>query len=286
MPLRDDPTPPPPPARFHPMAPRTRPTPRLALSLLLAALLGVWLISPSAVVAQADDRKPGDEPPPAPEGVDPALWDTLVEIDAAMAKVEDMTARFDKLKHTPLLRKPLTSTGRVRIKGDAARWDTDKPHAGTTLMRDGEVRVYQPDEKRLEVYPLDKRFDLFGASPMPRMTAMAERFEIERVEPGEVFDELAGDGAGDGDAEDDRWLALRLTPKDEQIAEHVRAMTFLLDGKARRMARLRIDPPSEGSWTEYRFKDVKLNRGVDDAVFELNLPDDVEVVRPLEGATP
>jgi len=214
--------------------------------------------------------------PQRPDTIPPKLWQQMQKLDAQIDDINDMRADFVKHKQTPLLKRPLTSKGAVRVKGRMMRWDTEGDRKSTTLLRDGELRLYQPQDKRLEVYPLQERFAMFGASPMPRLTELVQKFDTTKQPAEELFDALGDDGNSE------RYLALRLVPKDEKMREHVRSMALLVDRDAGRIQRLRLDQGA-GESIEYRFTDMRTNVGLDDDVFELNLPDDVETVRPLEG---
>src|SRR4051812_20857259 len=69
----------------------------------------------------------------APAGVDEKLWNLMLQIDAQGAKITDLKADFTQEKFTPLLKKPLISTGTISIKGSAALWKTVEP--SPTVMR-------------------------------------------------------------------------------------------------------------------------------------------------------
>lgn len=238
-------------------------------TLMRTAIFSLLLLLCLNVTAAAQPQRPDD--------IAPELWQQLQQMDQQLEDLRDMEARFTRYKHTPLLKRPLTSTGRVRVKGSMMRWDTDAPSESTTLMRDGEVRLYQPQAKRLEIYPLQQRFAMFGSSPQPRLTELVQRFDAERRPASELFDAIEEDG--------EQYLALHLTPRDEQLREHVEAMDVLIDRDAGRIQRLRLDHGGAES-VEYRFTDLRVNVGLEDDVFEMDLPEDVQVVRPLEGDSP
>src|SRR5690348_2310902 len=62
-----------------------------------------------------------------PASVDPALWERMTRVNDLATKVADLTAHFEQQKFTPMLKKPLTSSGTVRVLGSTMRWDTTKP---------------------------------------------------------------------------------------------------------------------------------------------------------------
>lgn len=207
---------------------------------------------------------------PATPTTDPSLWTKLSEIDQRAGQIKSLSAQFDQQKFTALLRKPLESTGRIRIKGPVIRWDTVKPEPSVLFIDQGEARVYYPNQKTLEVYPLDKRLADLAASPLPRLDVLKERFSIEQI-PAADLDKSA--------AEKD-FIALRLTPRDASIAEHVKQVCVLLDiGKAYIMKAQMTD--SDGDRTVLSFKDVQLNADVGDLA--LVVPPGTAVTHPLEG---
>ena len=244
---------------------------------LLTIVIGIVFTLPTDACAQSTTR------PQRPESVAPELWQKLQTLDAQLEDIDDMRADFIKHKRTPLLKRPLTSKGTVRVKGRMMRWDTQGNRESTTLLRDGELRLYQPQDRRLEIYPLRERFAMLGASPMPLLTELVQQFQTTQQPASELFESLDENQPGDR-PRSDHYIALRLVPKDEQVREHVQALALLIDRDAGRIARLRIEQ-SAGESTEYRFTDMHTNVGLDDDVFELHLPADVTIVRPLEGAS-
>jgi outer membrane lipoprotein-sorting protein len=207
---------------------------------------------------------------PATPTTNPSLWTKLAEIDQRAGQIKSLSAHFEQQKFTALLRKPLESNGRIRIKGPVIRWDTAQPEPSVLYIDQGEARVYYPNQKTLEVYPLDKRLADLAASPLPRLDVLKERFSIEQI----PVEDLDKSGAGKD------LVALRLMPKDASIAEHVKQVCVLLDiGKAYIMMAEVTD--SDGDRTVLSFKDVQLN--VDVGELALVVPPGTAVTHPLEG---
>ena len=196
----------------------------------------------------------------------------LEEIDAAMGKVADLRAEFEQRKHTPLLKKPLVSKGTVATKGDKVRWDTASPRASSMLIGDGEIRMYYPADKLLEVYPVGDGFKDLASSPLPRLSSLKNQFDLAPLALKEI-------GANERDA---NLVAVRMTPKHDELKKHVVLVKVLID--ASKPAALKVvtkDP--EGEETEILFSGVRLNSGVKDEEMTLKLPDGVRVSRPLGG---
>src|SRR5438552_3994802 len=121
--------------------------------LAAAFLIGGALVAPGA-------------PPASPESDE--LRAKIDDIDRRAGRINDLTARFELHKFTALLKKPLVSSGRVRMKGSVVRWDTEATEP-SVLHSDGrEIRMYYPRQRAVEVYPIDRRLTDLAASPLPR----------------------------------------------------------------------------------------------------------------------
>lgn len=207
---------------------------------------------------------------PANPTTDPTLWTKLTEIDQRAGQIKSLSAHFDQQRFTALLRKPLESTGQIRIKGPIIRWDTVQPEPSVLLIDQGEARIYYPNQKTLEVYPLDKRLADLAASPLPRLNVLKERFSVEQI-PVEDLDKSA---AGKN------FIALRLTPKEASLAEHVKQVRVLLDVSKAYIIRAEVTD-GDGDRTVLSFRDVQLNADVGDLA--LIVPPGTAVTHPLEG---
>jgi outer membrane lipoprotein-sorting protein len=198
------------------------------------------------------------------------LWAKLAEIDQRAGQIKSLSANFDQQKFTALLRKPLESTGRIRIKGPVIRWDTTQPEPSVLFIDQGEARIFYPDQKTLEVYPLDKRLADLAASPLPRLDVLKERFNIEQIPVTDL----------DKTAAAEHFIALRLAPKDASLAEHVKQVRVLLDVRNACIMRAEVTD-GDGDRTVLSFRDVRLNADVGDLA--LVVPPGTSVSHPLEG---
>lgn len=207
---------------------------------------------------------------PATPTTEPSLWTKLTEIDQRAGQIKSLSAHFDQQKFTALLRKPLESSGRIRIKGPVIRWDTAQPEPSVLLIDQGEARIYYPNQKTLEIYPLDKRLADLAASPLPRLDVLKERFSIEQIPVADL----------DKSASAKDFIALRLTPKDSSIAEHVRQVRVLLDVSKAYIMKAEVTD-GDGDRTVLSFKDVQLNADLGDLA--LVVPPGTAVTHPLEG---
>jgi outer membrane lipoprotein-sorting protein len=212
------------------------------------------------------------QPASAPVGVDPALWQQMVEINAKGAKVHDLTARFEQKKFTPLLKKPLISTGEVHVKGPVMRWDTKEPAQTVMRIDDKEVRLYYPQQKVVEIYKVDQQLSSLAASPLPRLDVLKEHFAFEKLD--EKLIRAEGDPAN--------TLALKLAPIDAALKEHVDEVRVLLDAEHGYILRFEMID-SDGDHTVISFTGIQTNTKLPDSAVDLTVASDVKVSRPLEA---
>ena len=240
--------------------------------IIAAQVLGVAFAPPPPAVVPAKPAIESNAEPPADERA--AFERRLEAVDEAMSKVTDLRAKFEQRKHTPLLKKPLVSKGTVVTKGERVRWDTAEPRESTLLVGDGKVRLFYPADKLVEEYPAGEGFKDLAGGPLPRLAVLKQRFEITPMTPKEL-------GVADAPS---RLLALRLTPRTEELRNHVASVQVLIDEATPAAIKVVIVDP-EGETTEILFSDVKPNVGVSDADVALKLPDGVRISRPLGEET-
>ena len=222
--------------------------------LLLMTFLAAWSFAgPSTVPA-----------------VDPKLLAQLQEIDARAAHIQSLSADFEQRKFTALLRKPLISSGNVRVKGATMRWDTLKPEKTTLLVTDKQVEIEYPAQSTVEIYPLDRRFADLAASPLPRLSVLKQKFAFVRIDPATL----------DKSADPAKTLALELTPVDDELRQHVQRVRVLLDIAAGYIVQFEMTD-ADGDRTLIHFLNPKLNAEVGE--LDLKIPAGMKIVRPLEG---
>ena len=206
-----------------------------------------------------------------PAGQDGVLAE-LEQLQTRLRQVQDLTTRFTQEKHTPLLRKPMISTGEIRIIGNLMRWDTQKPTRSIMLIGEKEIRLYYPKQKLMEVYRLDQQMAKMAASPIPRLDVMKDEFYFARLPAGEI---MPG-------ADDNRYLGVRLTPQKETLKQHIQQVRLLIDRESAYLRQMEM-VDADGERTVINFEDVKLNTGLKAADLELSPPAGTRISHPLSG---
>ena len=257
---------------------RSRALARLALTgqaVAPVAALALFLAAALPASGQTTDQQ-------APR-IEPALRQRLERIDRRAAEVEDLTAAFEQRKFTPLLREPLVSRGRVLVVGRRSRWETAEPRRSIAVIDPERVRIYYPRQETVEVYQVGERLRGAVASPLPRLDRLLEHFHIEHATSGDAEsprDERERNEAGD--TKEENVLRLRLTPLDEAIREHVERIEVALDTRTGLAERVAWRDP-DGERTVMTFTEPRINRGLDAADLDLDLPPGTQVVHPLRG---
>jgi outer membrane lipoprotein-sorting protein len=229
-----------------------------------ALLLALGLLAPVAPAEQtANDR---------PAGVDEKLWKLLVEIDARGARVKDLKADFTQQKFTPLLKKPLTSTGTILIKGSASLWHTTHPEPTVMRIDDKELRLLYPRQQVLEVYPTGQKIASLATSPFPRLDVLKKHFTFEQI----------ATKALDSSAKEGDTIALRMQPTEPELRKHIDEVQVLLQVSTGFVLKA-VTIDSDGDRVALSFSNIRINGDVPDRELELVVPTGVKVTHPLEG---
>lgn len=234
------------------------------MKFVAALLFGLALLAPVVrAEPSANDR---------PAGVDEKLWKLLVEIDARGAQVKDLKADFTQQKFTPLLKKPLTSTGTILIKGSASLWHTTQPEPTVMRIDDKELRLLYPRQKVMEVYPTGQKMASLAASPFPRLEVLKKHFTFEQM-PTKDLDPTAREGD---------TIALRMQPTEAELRKHIDEVRVLLQVSTGFVLKA-VTVDSDGDRVALSFSNIRINGGVPDRELELVVPTGVKVTHPLEG---
>ena len=118
-----------------------------------------------------------------PDGVDAKIWKRLVDLGVKAGKIKDLQASFVQEKHTVLLKKPLVSSGTLKVMGRVMLWETLKPHPSAVWMDGRQVKMYYPADQLVEIYPLGAKASM-PAWPLLQPVAMARQFRIQPVPQG------------------------------------------------------------------------------------------------------
>jgi outer membrane lipoprotein-sorting protein len=203
----------------------------------------------------------------------PELWKRLQELDAQTATIKDLTADFEQQKFTPLLKKPMVSTGTIKVRGSAMRWDTLKPSPTVMRVDEKSVQLYYPQQKTMEVFPVEGQLGSLAASPLPRLEVLKQYFSFHSFET-----KRAG--------LPENATLVRLEPINPEIAQHVKEVNVILDGRGLVWEFEMTD--ADGERTVINFRNLRTDTGLSEADADLKPPAGTKIVKPLDnvGASP
>ncbi len=228
-------------------------------------VIAVGLLA-SAARGQSTSSSPSSQP------VDEKLWAEMAAIDARAGKIADVRADFEQRKFTPLLKKPLISSGRVLGKGTATIWITEKPEPTKMLVDAKEIRIYYPKQGVMEIYPIEGQLGALASSPLPRLEVLKRFFAFERTAAASL----------DPSASDDRFLALRMPPIVAALREYVVEVKVLLNRETGFIERAE-NVDADGDRTVLTFLNVRVDTGMKDEEMRMDMPAGTRIVKPLEG---
>lgn len=215
--------------------------------------------------------EPTTRPATAPANTDPKLWSQMVEVNRRGSAIQHLTADFEQKKFTPLLKRPMVSTGKIVVAGTAMRWDTVKPEPTSLLINEKEAQLFYPQQKIVEIYPIDQRLGSLAASPLPRLEVLQKYFSFAEIPVSEMDKQVSAE----------RHLALRLTPIEDSLKEHIEQVRVLLDVEHGYIVRAEM-LDADGDRTVIAFSNVQAS-SEPAGQLQLELPAGVKVSRPLEA---
>lgn len=194
----------------------------------------------------------------------------------AMSQVRDLRADFVESKHSALLKKPLVSKGSLLVRDGRVRWDTAVPHRSIMTVAGGELRLYYPDGAVVEIYPIESELGRLAMTPLPRLSAFQDRFDITEADAS-VF-------GGEEPLDASRFVAIQLAPRSIDLKQHLASVSVLVDTRVPCISMVVMTDP-DGERTEITFANVRVNTGVKDSELDFKTPQGARESRPL-GSSP
>ncbi len=244
----------------------------------MPALVFHLIFAAATTLTQPQPQPAPKETPKEVQAQPSDLTTRLDALDKKIAAIKDLSADFEQQKKTILLKKPMVSSGTIKLKGAKTRWDTKKPHETIMTIDASEVRIFYPEQKTVEVYPIQGDMARLASSPLPRIATIREHFDIKEAKPTDLDPKADPKATGD-------LLAISLTPKTDELKEHIKSIRVLIDAATACAKSVEITD-ADGDQTTITFTNVKLDSGVTDKDVDLVTPAGTTTSRPLEGGAP
>lgn len=184
-------------------------------------------------------------------------------VSEVQRKTTTLQADFEQRKVSRLLQAPSVSQGTMYFRApDTVRWEYLTPRPMTVLLTEGVAMTYRPAEKRaerIEIGRMQRRFVRFMGAGEP-LEELRRYFSFTFRDPGAKGD-----------------YVLLLEPTAYQIKKRISRLEITID-RDRFMPTGFSYTEKDGDSTTYTFSNVEVNQPLEDALFEVTLPADVEVV--------
>lgn len=208
----------------------------------------------------------------------------LAAMERAEAELHGFEAEMAETTHFALFDETDVLRGTLRyLEPGRVRRDFTEPVERVEVVADDEARVYHPRIKKVDVYPLESAAGQELVIPgLASARELEEAYEVtleQVLEPEEVA-AATEDGPAPALEVEARTYVLELVPRPGTVAarywESIRL--WLEEGGWHPARRIVLTEPN-GDTKTLDLRDVERNPGLEPSDFELDLPDDVRVVR-------
>lgn len=196
----------------------------------------------------------------------PVVQRHLSEVRKRIGPIQSFRATFTQTKQTPLLRKPLVSTGTVVYHRSKALWTTLAPDPSRMLLETNKLCLYFPDENVLEIYGFHG-----GAKRWLGTLSGLVSSRLDGLEKGFNVQEVLKDEEG-------HRLTVRLTPRAKETARHIRELTTRLNLQTGAMDRLEM-LDGDRQRLVITFQDIKINAPVRPEELRLRVPKNARIIK-------
>jgi len=222
-----------------------------------------------ALVLQTPVSAQGDLPHPRQENLSPSdRLEALIErVRLAQKGVETLESEFVQRKESAMLVEPVETRGVFFFSApDRVRWEYETPNPISILIDHDEMTTWYRDIQQAEHVSVGRQshrvLEFLGAGSS--MDELLEYFNLTLTLPLDTSEPYM----------------LELKPRFEKVAKRISGMTVWVDPENFLPARLRY-LEADGDITDFSFHRLRINAGVPEERFRLEMPKSVEV-RHLE----
>lgn len=210
------------------------------------------------------------------EAITPETRKVLALIDQSGKKLVDLSADIKQTKVTLVVNDTSSETGKLYLKrtnnNNRTRIDYEKPETKTLLIDGGKVLIYEPKIKRLQEVDLGKNraqaeFLLTGVGQSSE--SLTNSYDVRFLKEETVS------GA--------KTSLLELKPKSEKVSSMFSVILLWIDHTSGLPIQTRLTE-SSGDYLTLLLENIKINPKLSDKLFKLNLPSDVQKIKPLSSS--
>ncbi|MBU6479869.1 MAG: outer membrane lipoprotein carrier protein LolA [Nitrospirae bacterium] len=201
--------------------------------------------------------------------------EVVKQLQARYEKTKDLQADFTQKTTIEGFERPVTSSGKVYIKKPGRlRWNYLDPSVEDIYVNRDDVKVYVPEHKQVLVGKLTQM--AASKAPLELLQGAAKLEESFDIEP------TPGKGRGVGGI---RLLTLLPKSREGEAGRSLQRIVLEVFPKTYFIRTISLYEVS-GNVANFEFSSLQSNVGLSDALFDLKLPADVEVVKAPVFSTP
>ena len=194
--------------------------------------------------------------------------EVVKQLQARYEKTKDLQADFTQKTTIEGFDRAITSTGKVYIKKPGRlRWNYLDPSIEDIYVNSDDVKVYVPEHRQVLVGKLTQM--AASKAPLELLLGAAKLDESYEIEP------TPGKGRGVGGI---RLLTLLPKTQEGEAGRSLQRIVVEVFPKTYFIRTVTLHEMS-GNVARFEFSSLQSNIGLGDAVFDLKLPADVEVVK-------
>jgi outer membrane lipoprotein-sorting protein len=189
----------------------------------------------------------------------------LAEFDRVQESIRTLTSDFRETTHSPLLKEPIVSKGRVFLtKPDSIRWEYSDPEPMRFVITEDDYTGYFPERNRAEKRKIGRwREQLFRFLGLGQASRELEKFYDIRIE--EPGPDMAG------------THCLVLAPKKKRVRKRMDEVRFWIDADSYLPVRVEYHGREDGNARMIEFENMRLNPTLGSGTYTVELPPGVEV---------
>ena len=194
--------------------------------------------------------------------------EVVKQLQARYEKTKDLQADFTQKTLIEGFERPIMSSGKVYIKKPGRlRWNYLDPSVEDIYVNRDDVKVYVPEHKQVLVGKLTQM--AASKAPLELLLGAAKLDESFNIEP------TPGKGRGVGGI---RLLTLLPKSQEGEVRRSLQRIVLEVFPKTYFIRTISLYELS-GNVASFEFSSLQPNTGLGDALFNLKLPDGVEVVK-------
>jgi len=201
--------------------------------------------------------------------------EVLSHMDHASKNLSDLTAHVTQTKVTVVVNDTSVETGKLfhkRSKNSSkTKLEYDKPELKTLLIDKGKVWIYEPRINRLQEFDLGNdhsQAEFFITGVGQSGANLSKSYDVK------LLNEEPINGI--------KTSVLELKPKSEKVSSMFSKIQLWIDRTRWVPIQTRLTETS-GDYFTIQFDNIQLNPHLSDKIFKLNVPPNVEKIKPLSS---